>query len=92
VRAARTSFATAYRHARRQAFGQAIAMTQRLAALAVNTLGTIMADTTAPHHARVTAATAILRFGREGIELDDMAARIESLEQAIGRQEARRAS
>jgi len=31
---------------------------------------------------KVSAATAILRFGREGLELDDLAARIEVLEQA----------
>ncbi|MCC7408480.1 MAG: hypothetical protein IT442_10435 [Phycisphaeraceae bacterium] len=76
-------FGAAYRRARRDAFSQAIAMTQRIAPLAVNTLATIMADTTAPHHARVTAATTILRFGREGIELDDFATRLASLEQTV---------
>ena len=41
-----------------------------------------MADRETPAHARVTAATAILKFGREGIELDDLAARIDALELA----------
>lgn len=75
-------FGKAYRKARREAFGHAIALTQHYAPLAVNTLATIMADTSAPSHARVTAASTLLKFGREGIELDDLAARIETLEGA----------
>jgi hypothetical protein len=61
-------FSRAYRRARRDAFGQAIALTQRYAPLAVNTLVVVMADKDAPHHAKVSAATKLLRFGREGIE------------------------
>ena len=75
-------FSKAYRKARRHAFSQAIALTQRYASLAVSTLATLMADKDTPPHARVTAATALLKFGREGIELDDLAARVEQLEQA----------
>ena len=74
-------FGRAYRKARREAFGQAIALTQRYAPLAVNTLAQVMMDQGAPHHAKVAAATTLLRFGREGIELDDLAARVETLEQ-----------
>ncbi len=73
-------FSRAYRKARREAFSQAIGLTQHYAPLAVNTLATIMADKTAPSHARVTAASTLLKFGREGIELDDLAARVEALE------------
>ncbi len=76
------AFSRAYHRARRDAFGQAIALTQRYAPLAVNTLVKVMADHDAPHHAKVSAATTLLRFGREGIELDDLAARVEALEQA----------
>ncbi|MHC4447651.1 MAG: hypothetical protein ACYSXF_07725 [Planctomycetota bacterium] len=76
------AFARAYRKARREAFGQAIALTQRYAPLAVNTLAQIMMDTAAPASSKVAAATTLLRFGREGIELDDLAARVEALEQA----------
>jgi hypothetical protein len=75
-------FSRAYRDARREAFGQAIGLTQRYAPLAVNTLAQVMMDQTAPHHAKVSAATSLLKFGREGIELDDLAARVETLEQA----------
>jgi hypothetical protein len=74
------AFSKAYRLSRREAFSQAIAMTQRYAPLAVATLARIMADQNASTTAKVSAANAILRFGREGIELDDLAARIETLE------------
>ncbi len=80
-------FARAYREARREAFGQAIALTQRYAPLAVNTLAQVMMDDQAPTSSKVAAATTILRFGREGIELDDLAARVESLEQAAPQRE-----
>ena len=75
-------FSKVYRKARREAFGQAIGLTQHYAPLAVNTLATIMADAKTPAHARVTAASTLLKFGREGIELDDLAARVEALEDA----------
>lgn len=75
-------FVERYRQARRDAFNQAISLTQRYASLAVNTLAKTMTDQDAPHHAKVTAATALLKFGREGIELDDLAGRVESLEAA----------
>ncbi len=76
------TFSRAYREARREAFGQAIALTQRYAPLAVNTLAQVMMDDGAPTSSKVAAATTILRFGREGIELDDLGARVEALEQA----------
>jgi hypothetical protein len=79
---AEPEFAERYRRARREAFGQAIALTQRYAPLAVNTLAKVMLDAAAPINAKVQAATAILKFGREGLELDDLSARIEALERA----------
>ena len=80
-------FARAYREARREAFGQAIALTQRYAPLAVNTLAQVMMDDDAPSSSKVAAATTILRFGREGIELDDLAARVEALEETAPKRE-----
>ena len=80
------SFMTAYRKARRDAFSQAIGLTQRYAALAVNTLAQVMTDPKAAAHAKVTAAATILKFGRDGIELDDLAARVETLEQSVEQQ------
>jgi hypothetical protein len=75
-------FSSVYRKWRREAFGQAIALTQRYAPLAVNTLAKVMSDPSAPSSAKVSAATTLLRFAREGVELDDLAARVEALEQA----------
>ena len=80
-------FSRAYREARREAFGQAIALTQRYAPLAVNTLAQVMMDDGAPTSSKVAAATTILRFGREGIELDDLAARVEALEDGAPQRE-----
>jgi hypothetical protein len=76
------TFEAAYRKARRDAFSQAIAMTQRYAPLAVNTLAKVMTDPAAPTNAKVSAAAAVLRFGREGIELEDIETRIAALERA----------
>lgn len=73
-------FAAAYRRARREAFGLSIALTQRYAAVAVNNLAKIMNDPSSHNTARITAAVALLRYGRESIELDDLAARVDQLE------------
>lgn len=81
----RPAFSKAYHKARRAAFSQAIGLTQRYAPLAVNTLAKVMGDPDAPSSSKVSAATALLRFGREGIELDELAARVEALEQASSR-------
>src|SRR3954471_9555892 len=75
-------FKSAYRRARREAFSQAIALSQRYAPIAVNTLAKVMTDPQAPPQAKVSAATTLLKFGREGLELDDIAERVEILEQA----------
>lgn len=73
-------FIAAYRQARRQTFTQAIGLTMRYTPIAVNTLAKVMVDTKAPYASRVAAATSLLRFGRESVELDDLAARVDSLE------------
>lgn len=73
-------FSNEYRLARREAFCQAIALTQRSSAVAVATLLRIMHDPKATSSARVSAATNILKFARESIELDDLAERIDKLE------------
>jgi hypothetical protein len=75
-------FRAALLEARREAFGQAIGLTQRYASVAVATLVKIMNDASASASAKVTAAVAVLKFGREGIELDDLAQRVEALESA----------
>lgn len=55
------AFSAEYRRARREAFSQAIAMTQRYAPLAVNTLAKIASDMSAPTNARVSASAAFVR-------------------------------
>jgi hypothetical protein len=66
--------------ARREAFGHAIGLTQKYAPVAVATLVKVMQDAAVTPGAKVTAAAVLLRFGREGIELDDLAERVEALE------------
>jgi hypothetical protein len=80
------AFARAYRRARRQAFGHAISLAQQGAAMAVGTLIRLLNDPACGNSAKVAAATNLLRFGREGIELDELVERIEALE-AAGREQ-----
>jgi hypothetical protein len=73
-------FKAALLTARREAFGQAIGLTQKYAPVAVATLVKVMNDASTSASAKVTAAGVLLKFGREGIELDDLAERVEMLE------------
>ena len=73
-------FHSALLGARREAFGQAIGLTQRYAPVAVATLVKVINDSGAGAGAKVTAAAVLLKFGREGIELDDLAERVGALE------------
>jgi hypothetical protein len=76
------AFKAAVLTARREAFGQAVGLSQRYAPLAVATLVRVMQDDKASPSARITAAAMLLRFSREGIELDDLIARVEALERS----------
>ena len=76
------TFKKAYLLARRESFGHAVGLLQRYAPVAVNTLVKIMTGDQTPPGVKVTAAATLLKFGREGIELDDMAQRLELLERA----------
>jgi hypothetical protein len=78
------AFRDAVFRARREAFGQAIWLTQRYAAVAVATLVKLLQETTVPPSAKVAAAGMILKFGREGMELDDLAERVAALERGNG--------
>lgn len=74
------AFCEALRLARRRAFDQSISQAHRYASAAVQTLARVMADPVSTANARVAAASAILRFGREAIELDDIEMRVSALE------------
>lgn len=76
-------FVKALRRARASAFDQAVTLTQRYAGSAVQVLVKVMADQGAPYPSRVAASVALLKFGREGVLLDDLAQRVENLEAAV---------
>lgn len=76
------TFTRAYCQARRQAFSVAVSLSQKYAPMAVQTLARIMNNEAAPYATRVAAAATILRHGRDAIELEDIAARVDALEQA----------
>ena len=78
------SFKRALLAARREGFAQAISLTQKYAPVAVATLVKVMNDASSSASAKVTAAGMLLKFGREGIELDDLAERVQMLEHAGG--------
>ena len=84
------AFSRAYRKARREAFAQAIAASQRYAPVAIQTLAKIMTDATLSVASRVSAATALLKFSRESIELDDLATRVDDLEKSMKDEQAQR--
>ncbi|MBL8999719.1 MAG: hypothetical protein JNK25_01120 [Phycisphaerae bacterium] len=78
------AFKAAYNLARRQTFTHAMSMATRYAPAALNTLAKIASDSAAPHAARVSASTAMLKFSRESIELDSLAERLDALERSVG--------
>lgn len=73
-------FAAAYRQARREATGQAVAQLQKAAGGAAVILASIAEDKANPPAARVSAARAILDYAVRAIELEDISARLEALE------------
>ena len=74
------AFAAAYRKAQRKVFAQAVSLCQKYSGLAVQCLAKIIGDASAPHSAKVAASQAMLKFGRESIEFDDMLARLAAIE------------
>ena len=72
-------FQEAYREARRAAVSQANARLQQASSAAVSTLVKIMVDPNAPAAARVRAADRILERGKQGLEIEDIEARLAAL-------------
>ncbi len=70
-----------YHDARRMAVSQAIAQLQQASSQAVATLQAVMQDEGATPSSRVTAARTTLEMALKAIELDDLATRVEKLEQ-----------
>ena len=77
------AFQEEYRKARRQSMTQAIAQIQKIGAAAVLALKEIIEDVNASTSARVAAAKTVLEMGIRGIELEDLAKRVEELERAL---------
>ncbi len=75
-------FETAYREARRAAFGQSIARLQQASSAAVSTLLKIMIDPNSPASTRVRAADSILDHAAKAIEIEDIEVRVAQLEAA----------
>ncbi len=73
-------FAAAYRDARREAVGQAIARLQQLSSAAAFVLATTMADRSTPASVKVQAASKILDLSLRAVELEDLEERITVLE------------
>jgi hypothetical protein len=73
-------FQTAYREARRAAFGQAVARLQQGTSAAATTLLKTMIDPGTPASVRVRAAEAIFNHAAKAIEIEDIEARVAELE------------
>jgi hypothetical protein len=77
-------FQAAYRQARREAYGQAIARLQQVSSAAATTLMKVMVDPSSPASTRVRAADSILDHAAKAIEIDDLETRIAALERSTG--------
>ena len=75
-------FQTAYREARRAAFGQSIARLQQASSAAVSVLIKVMADPTSPPSTKVRAADSVLDHAAKAIEIEDIEIRVADLERA----------
>jgi hypothetical protein len=75
-------FQTAYRQARREAFGQATARLQQASGAAVSTLLKVMVDQSTPASTKVRAADCVLDRAGKAIEIEDIEARLSELERA----------
>jgi hypothetical protein len=75
-------FQTAYREARRAAFGQSIARLQQASSAAVSTLLKVMVDPNTPASTRVRAADSVLDHAAKAIEIEDIEVRVAALEEA----------
>jgi transposase-like protein len=76
-------FEDAYIEARRAAVAQSNARVQQASSAAVTTLLKIMVDGNAPASTRVRAADSVLDHAKQAIEIDDIQARLNALEQTV---------
>jgi len=74
------AFKEAYRNAKRKAMEQVTTALQQASIEAVEVLKSVMNDEEAPATSRIQAARTVLDNAYKGIELDDLAERIEEVE------------
>jgi hypothetical protein len=74
-------FDTAYRDARRLAYGQSIARLQQAASAASSTLLKVMVDPNSPPSCRLRAADSVLSHAAKAIEIEDLEMRLARLEE-----------
>jgi len=75
-------FQTAYREARRAAFGQSIARLQQGTSAAATTLIKLLVDPNTPASVRARVADSIFAHASKAIEIEDIEARVSELERA----------
>ncbi len=75
-------FRKAYREARRDAFGQAVARLQQGTTAAATTFLKTMIDPNVPASVRLRAAEAVFNHAAKAIEIEDIEARVAALELA----------
>jgi len=85
-----SAFQSRYRAARRQLVETAIAQLQSDCTIAVRVLREVAEDRAAPASSRVAAARTIIEQSISAIELTDLQARVEMLEQALPATEGKR--
>ena len=73
-------FDTAYREARRDAFGQSIARLQQGTSAAATTLLKMLIDPSTPASVRARVADSIFNHAAKAIEIEDLEARVAALE------------
>jgi hypothetical protein len=77
------AFRASYLVARREAFSQAVAQLQTMAAEGATVLLSIATDPTKPAHARVAAVRTMFEYGSKWIELEELEQRLSALEARI---------
>jgi hypothetical protein len=82
-------FQTAYREARRAAFGQSVARMQQASSAAVSTLLKVMVDANTPASTKVRAADSVLNHSAKAIEIEDIEVRVTELERSLAAKPAR---
>jgi hypothetical protein len=76
-------FDSAYRAARRAAFGQTVARLQQGSSAAATTLLKVMVDSNTPASTKVRAADSVLNHSAKAIEIEDILARVSELERTV---------